>query len=643
MQNNLRIIVLVEEPVEKETIQRELIRQQVQFTAWPVASERQFQIAVKDFGPDLVIADWAFPSCEGPEALALARQLQPQTPFVFLTATEAAQQAVAALGAPWVTTLPRGQWEGLGAVVGGLLREQQAAKKTQEAEAALRQAEARFSLVWDKVADGLRLTDNRGTILLVNEAYCRMVDRPRQALVGQSLSCVYEAAEQARMLEEFRQIQLGSKAAPAQPREVALWNGKRAQFVEEDYLLDGIGAPPQTLSLFHEPAGQKPMESHALLAQRMECIGTLAEGVAHDLNNILTPMILAIPVLRWESPPPEWESALQMIEHSASRASEIVRQLLSFRKSEVGARAPFQCRHLFTDLAKTLEQKFPTSIRVACSAATDLWAVQGDPTQIQQVLMNLCQNACEAMPAGGELKVTADNVMVEPAEAAIHPGARFGPHVRLQVRDTGQGIAADKLAGVFDPFSTTKPGHTGLGLTVSLGIVKSHGGFIKAQSQLGAWTAIEIFLPALAEAGVPVSKEPEKTAPPRGEGELILLVEDEDDIRVLTARLLKRLGYRVMEAVNGVEALAMFEQHRSEIHVVLTDLIMPKMDGMTLVRKLRERSSEVRIIILTGAVKSVGPDSNMAFLSEMRVSFFLTKPFTMNQMLIALHTALHPA
>ena len=642
MQNNLRIIVLVEESAERETLQRELIRQQVVFTGWPVTSERQFQIAVKDFGPDLVIADWAFPSCEGPNALAIARQLQPRTPFVVLTATEEDQRAVAALGASWVMALPRTEWGGLGGAVGSLLREQQAAKKTEEAEAALRELETRFNLVWDKVRDGLRLTDHHGTILMVNESYCRLVERPRQALVGQSLACVYEAAEQARMLEEFSQKRLGPNAEPATAREVALWNGKRVTFVEEVFSLNEGGTPPQTLSLFREPGGQNLVESHVLLAQRMECVGTLAEGVAHDLNNILTPMILAIPVLR-EAPSAEWKSALEMIEHGAARAAEIVHQLLSFRKSETGARAPLQCRHLFTELAKTLEQRYPAHLRVVCSAATELWPVQGDPTQIQQALMNLCQNACEAMPSGGELKVTADNVVVEPAEAAIHPGARFGPHVRLQVRDPGLGIAPDKLPSIFDPFFTTKSGHTGLGLTVVLGIVKSHGGFMKVQSQAGAWTSMEIFLPALMEAAPQATKAPEKISPPCGEGETILVVEDEDDIRIMTERLLKRLGYRVMQAVNGVEALSLFEQHQGEIDLVVTDLIMPKMDGMTLVRKLREKSSGVKIIILTGAVKSMGVDSNMAFLAEMNVSFFLTKPFTLNQMLIALHTALHPA
>ena len=642
MESNLRIIVLVELPADRDQIQRELVRQQMHFTAWPVSSEGQLQIAVKEFRPHVIIGEWSFPKCDGITALGVARRERTETPFLLLTKNEAEERAAGTLKAPMTDWMPKGQWSGLGAVLRSLMRELDADKRRRETESALRLAEGRFQTLWEKTPDGMRLTDSQGRILMVNEVFCRLTERPREALEGQSLACVFDATHQGRVLQEYSQRMADRSFGAPGHLDAVLWNGTAVSLGVMEFLIEAPGSAPQVLALFRTGAVPKAdLDSHALLAQRMECIGTLADGVAHDLNNILTPMLLAIPMLRWESPPPEYEAALQMIENGAKRGSEIVRQLQSFRKSEPGTRSAIQCRHLLNDVAKILEETFPKDVVLTHSAPTDLWVVQGDPMQVQQVLMNLCLNARDAMPAGGEVRLTADNVTVEPREAALFPGAKPGPHVRLQVRDTGQGIPSDKLGSIFDPFFTTRTEHAGLGLTVTLGIVKSHGGFIKVQSEIGVGTLFEVYLPVAVEPLPAARKEPDKNSAPQGHGEVILIVEDEEDIRVLTEKILKKLGYEVLSAANGVEALAIFEKRRDDIKVVLTDLVMPKMDGVALVRHLREHGSDVRIIVLTGAMKSVRPDSGMNSLSGMQVSFFLTKPFTVNQVLIALHTAIN--
>ena len=644
MEHNLRIVLLVALPADRDQMQRELVRQQIHFTGWPVASESQLQIAVKEFRPHLVIAEWAFPRCEGATALAAARRDCPDLPCLFLTGSETEERAAGALKEPLADWLPKGQWGALGTVVRGLLREKETDQRRRATEGALQQAEARFRTLWEKSSDGMRLTDAEGRILAVNEVFCRMVERPREALEGQSLACVFEASHQPRVLEQYHQRLAARAFGSPRQEQAALWNGNSVGFSVTELELETGAAAPQVMSVFRPTGEAKPeAQAHALLAQRMECIGTLADGVAHDLNNILTPMLLAIPMLRWESPPPEYESALQMIENSVKRGSEIVRQLQSFHQSEPGTRSAIQCRHLLTDVAKILEETFPKEIAVTHSASTDLWVVQGDPMQIQQVLLNLCLNARDAMPAGGELRLGAENVTVEAREVPLHPGARPGPHVRLQVRDTGEGIPPGQLGNIFDPFFTTRADRPGLGLTVTLGIVKSHGGFIKVQTGVGTGSLFEVYLPAATDAALAPRKEQEKAAPPQGHGEVILLAEDEEDIRVLTEKILKKLRYQVLSASNGVEALALFDQHRRDIRVVLTDLVMPKMDGVALVRHLRERSPDVKIIVLTGAMKTIRPDSGMSSLADMKVSFFLTKPFTINQILIALHTALQPA
>jgi PAS domain S-box-containing protein len=295
------------------------------------------------------------------------------------------------------------------------------------------------------------------------------------------------------------------------------------------------GEPRSILAINTDVTSRKSLEDQFLRAQRMESIGTLASGVAHDLNNILAPILMAIPMLRGELPENVRDSILDSMETSAQRGADIVRQVLTFARGVEGERVLLQPSHLLREMDKIAAETFPKSITIRNDLPGNLWTVTGDATQLHQVLMNLCVNARDAMPDGGTLTISAENFELDESSAAMTPGGKIGPYVMLKVSDTGMGIPRDTLAKIFDPFFTTKElgKGTGLGLSTAMGIVKSHGGFVKVTSEVGRGTTFRIFIPATTDSRL-LDKELEQPVIHRGNGELLLIVDDEPSIRQVT-------------------------------------------------------------------------------------------------------------
>lgn len=366
-------------------------------------------------------------------------------------------------------------------------------------------------------------------------------------------------------------------------------------------LRDAQGQPKSVLTLATDITERKQIEAQFLRAQRLESIGTLAGGVAHDLNNVLTPILMAASLLTMEEVDQEKLASLKLIEVCAERGARMVKQVLSFARGVEGERLPVSVKCLVSDAIKIIKDTFPKDVQVWPVLPPDLWLVEGDLTQLQQVLLNLCVNARDAMPRGGRLTLEASNVELDEQFSAFHPDARAGSYVRILVEDNGQGMTADVVERIFDPFFTTKePGKgTGLGLSTSLAIVKSHLGFVRCCSQSGAGTRFEIYLPALdAECIVDVHASPEEMR--RGKGEIVLVIEDEAQVRLVTQQTLESYGYRVLVAEDGAEGVALFATHRQEVALVLTDMAMPVMDGPATIRALRRIEPEVLIITATG-------------------------------------------
>lgn len=399
---------------------------------------------------------------------------------------------------------------------------------------------------------------------------------------------------------------------------------------------DDEGNPKSVLVINTDVTETKKLESQFLRAQRLEGIGTLASGIAHDLNNILSPILMSCGILRKEYEDEDTLKMLSIIEGSAERGAGIVKQVLTFARGVEGERVLLQLRHLVSELAKVMAQTFPRNIDIQTHFPPDLWTVLGDATQLHQVLLNLCVNARDAMPQGGSIRLSAENVNIDQHFASMNPGAQLGPHVVLRASDTGSGMSPDTMEKIFDPFFTTKEvgKGTGLGLATVIGIVKSHGGFLTVQSEIGVGTTFSVFLPSSQEKSGEAAKEEAPIV--RGKGELVLVVDDEPPIREALVKTLTANGYHAYTAEDGSDALALYFQRRSEIAVVVTDISMGQMDGVTLVRSLRKVDPNVKVIVSSGHLQQ----EHMVVLEGLGVKTFLDKPYTADKLLRALQNVL---
>jgi nitrogen-specific signal transduction histidine kinase len=322
---------------------------------------------------------------------------------------------------------------------------------------------------------------------------------------------------------------------------------------------DEQGQPKSILVINTDVTEKKRMESQFLRAQRMESIGTLAGGIAHDLNNVLSPILMAIDMLQLKATDESSKRWLDVLRTNAERGANMVRQVLSFARGVEGERVALQPKHLIKEIVKILRETLPKSIEINFHLADDLWIVSADATQIHQVLMNLCVNARDAMPEGGSISIKAENVFVDENYARMHIEAKAGRFVVISVADTGPGMTQEIQSRIFEPFFTTKEmtKGTGLGLSTALTIVKSHGGFINVYSELHKGSQFAVYLPSLATPGS-ADAAAARTDLPLGHGELILVVDDEESIREITRGTLETFGYTVLTAGDGTEALALY-------------------------------------------------------------------------------------
>jgi PAS domain S-box-containing protein len=393
------------------------------------------------------------------------------------------------------------------------------------------------------------------------------------------------------------------------------------------------GEPTSILVINTDVTERRRIEAQFLRAQRMESIGTLAGGIAHDLNNVLAPILLAVQMLKLKAVDDTSRQLLGMLETNAERGGNMIRQVLSFARGVEGERVPLQPKHIIKEVLKIMSETLPKSIELEFNLPKDLWLISADATQVHQVLMNLCVNARDAMASGGTINLGAENVFVDENYARMHLEAKPGRYVALTVADTGTGMAPEVMGRIFEPFFTTKDmtKGTGLGLSTVLSIVKSHGGFVNVYSELGKGSQFVIYLPALVtgeKAGPPIMD----TDLPVGNGELILVVDDEETIRQITASTLETFGYRVLTASDGTEAVALYAEHRNEVAVVLTDMLMPFMDGPATIRALLKMEPGVKIIAASGL--TAGQRAGEASLEGVKI--FLNKPYTAEKLLKAL-------
>ena len=369
----------------------------------------------------------------------------------------------------------------------------------------------------------------------------------------------------------------------------------------------------------------------------MESIGTLAGGIAHDLNNVLAPIMMSVEILKEKFHDDQSQRMLSIVESSAKRGADMVKQVLTFARGMDGERALLQTRHLIKEVGKIVGETFPKTIKLRLNLAENLWTIMGDATQLHQVMVNLAVNARDAMPDGGTITITAANEVLEPHQVDPQTGAKPGFYAVIRVSDTGTGIPPEVLDKMFEPFFTTKEvgKGTGLGLSTVLSIVKSHGGFVQVQTEINKGTTFIIHLPAL-DNPQPQAGEGEARVMPSGHGETILAVDDEASVLSMTREMLETFGYRVLTAQDGAEAVAVFSNHRADIKGVLTDMLMPIMDGPTTIRVLRKLDPKVKIIAASGLMdnEKVKDSTGLENIT------FLMKPYTAEKLLATLHRVL---
>jgi PAS domain S-box-containing protein len=373
---------------------------------------------------------------------------------------------------------------------------------------------------------------------------------------------------------------------------------------------------------------KRRMESQSLRSQRMESIGTLAGGIAHDLNNVLTPILMSIELLKFQEMDPRRLEVLSTIEGSANRGANMVKQILSFGRGVEGRSLLLKPKDVLHEIEQLINETFPKSIRCNIVCSDQAWNVEGDPTQLHQVLLNLCVNARDAMTSGGELEITMCNVAVDEQFASMHPDAKTGQYVVFEVRDTGTGIPPEFRDRIFDPFFTTKEmgKGTGLGLATTLAIVKSHHGFIDVISVLEKGSIFRIYLPAKTNSLVE-QVVPDESLPRRGAGELLMVVDDEEAVRSITQQTLEAFGYRVVVAADGIEAISTFVRVEEKPVLIITDMMMPNMDGHSMIQVLQRIQPDMVFIGASGL------DHQIQKAASLKLKYFLTKPYNAVELL----------
>ena len=483
------------------------------------------------------------------------------------------------------------------------------------------------------------ITDKEGNIEYVNPKFTQVTGYTSAEALGQNPRMLKSGEKPT---EEYKQ--LWETVTCGKEWRGELHNKKKnGELYWESALIspikDASDEITHYLAVKEDITEKKLFETQLMRAQRMESIGTLAGGVAHDLNNVLAPIMLAIDVLRKSMPDERSQKMLESLESSAHRGSTIVKQILGFARGIQGETVPIQIRYIINEITNIIRETFPKSITIKESIPKNVWTIIGDATNLHQLILNLSLNARDAMPEGGTIYIKAENKTIDEHYSRMNLESKPGRFVMLSVEDNGCGIPPAVVEHIFEPFFTTKEvgKGTGLGLSTVHSIVKSHGGFLNVYSEIGKGTTFRIYLPA-AEAADGVQPELEKLREMfMGHGELIMVVDDESSIRQITKHALETYGYRTITAPDGTEAIVHFASRKDEIDLVLVDMVMPIMDGPHTIKVLRKINPLIKIIASSGLTG----EGNVAKDKKLGVNAFIMKPYNAEKLLEVVHSVLH--
>ena len=495
-----------------------------------------------------------------------------------------------------------------------------------EAQDALCASEMLFHSVWDNSVDSMCLTDEEGRIVTVNAAFCRLMGLPRSELENESFTRVFaDNPEREQMAARYRHNFLERVTEQQAERHHTLWNGTNITLEETYTFVELDGARTLLLGLFRDVTAEKKLQEQLRHSQKMDAIGQLAGGVAHDFNNILT-VIHGHASLLISGGTVQGQSlrSSQQILQAAERAAGLTRQLLTFSRRQVMQLKRLDLNEVVSNMTRMMGRILGEDIALHLHFLGEPAPVQADAGMMEQILLNLAVNSRDAMPGGGILNISISRPNIGPEYLDAHPEAHIGHHVCLCVKDTGCGIEPQNLRRIFEPFFTTKPigKGTGLGLATVYGIVKQHQGWVEVESQTGKGCVFRVFLPLSTE--LPELNAEAPALEVRGGTETILVVEDELPVRELVCTLLASHGYKILEASSGAHALEVWAQHKEEVDLVLTDLVMPgRLNGYELAERLRQDRPKLKVIFTSGySAEVVGVD-----VASQKGIEYLQKPY----------------
>ncbi|MDZ8238493.1 MAG: response regulator [Nostoc sp. ChiQUE01a] len=614
-----------------------------------IAEDGESAIARAEYAPpDLILLDILMPGMDGFETCRILKksELTQDIPVIFMTALSETVDKVKGfeLGAVDYLTKPLQHQEVLARIqlhlkLRTLAKTLQEQNLRLESEIAVRlQVEEKIreqAALLDITSDAIIVKDFVNQIRFWNQGAEDLYGWKSTDVIGMNVNQILYPPESLSQIQNIY----------ASIAESGFWHGELHQINKQgqDIIVASRwtlmrardGQPKSILTVNTDITEKKHLESQILRAQRLESIGTLASGIAHDLNNILTPILTAAQLLQLKMSDTNErnQQMLKTIENNSKRGAALVKQVLQFARGVEGQRTVVQVNHLFSEIQQIVQEAFPKSIELTAHIQPGLWAVISDATHLHQLLMNLVVNARDAMPRGGHIKISAQNLFIDQQYARMNIDAHIGAYIVITVADTGMGMPSEILDRIFEPFFTTKDigNGTGLGLSTVRGIIQSHGGFITVASQVGRGTEFKVYLPAVEVAKTPLAEDLELF---KGNGELILVVDDESEILETTKISLETYNYRVLTASDGIEAIALYARHEDEINLVLMDMMMPSMDGATAISTLQKMNSQVKVV----AVSGLNVSDKLTKIPG--VKKFIPKPYTTKELLQTLHSIL---